>query len=567
MRLIDVDNGCVVDADAVDEYLALSYIWGTTPQFKLTKLIKEEASHKNFLESLGTKIPLTFRDAMQVCREIGVHRLWVDALCIVQDDEEEKKIQINQMDVIYGCALAVLIVAAGEDANNGIPGLNGKNRDLICYTESVGDGSLMTSLAATTLSARRSAWNTRAWTYQEYTLGKRLLVFSDTYVFFKCSSGIYRDDAVIPTTGPIPSTPMENDDMWIISVLESASEASNSRAAWERGYKTSLAIYLRRHMTFDSDALPAFSGVIKVLSRSLGEFHFGLPKAHFSRSLLWDSGQRSGLKRRPEYPSWSWAGWKWVFNYFNAERNVDGAYSKGWPKFAMPMHFFLFKDDGMLEHFFLEQPEVSVDGNHAGVDQPATNSLSTEHTMSGYDLEREQIKKKTKKRNRIHLGLKQSGPARENLAIETGCILRLLYQLVPPSDHLNRCYKDLISQHDHTNQLLAFYTSVASLQVSYSSSAPHREKPGETLPYEVESSNGSRLFTCELDPMWRATQPERLEFIAIGFPDYGRDLALMLVENVNGICYRVNWDWTTWQTISIEDWMNQDPIQKLVILG
>jgi len=134
-RLIDVDSSCIVDGSAVKEYLTLSYGWGMAAQFMLTKDVVEDSRNKGFFESLGTKIPQSIRDAMQVCRNIGVHHLWVDALCIVQDDDED--IQIGLMDEIYGHALAVLIVAAGDGVDYGIPGMGEKMRELVSYVETV----------------------------------------------------------------------------------------------------------------------------------------------------------------------------------------------------------------------------------------------------------------------------------------------------------------------------------------------------------------------------------------------------------------------------------------------
>jgi len=101
-RLIDVDSSCIVDCSTVKEYLTLSYVWGMAAQFMLTKDVVEDSRNKGFFESLGTKIPQSIRDAMQVCRNIGVRHLRVDALCIVQDDDEDKKDQIGLMDEIYG---------------------------------------------------------------------------------------------------------------------------------------------------------------------------------------------------------------------------------------------------------------------------------------------------------------------------------------------------------------------------------------------------------------------------------------------------------------------------------
>ncbi|KAM3070634.1 hypothetical protein ACMFMF_008086 [Clarireedia jacksonii] len=152
------------------------YVWGMATQFMLTT----EALKPGFFESLGTRIPQSIQDAIQVCRNIGVRHIWIDALCIIQDDNKDKKDQIALMDEIYGHALAVLIGAAGDDTACSIPGLGKRKRELTSYVETVDGQLLMTSLATTTFSAKRSQWNTRAWTYQEYILGNRLLIFPDT---------------------------------------------------------------------------------------------------------------------------------------------------------------------------------------------------------------------------------------------------------------------------------------------------------------------------------------------------------------------------------------------------
>ncbi|KAF2108596.1 heterokaryon incompatibility protein-domain-containing protein [Lophiotrema nucula] len=317
-RLIDVEKGCIVNGSTVTEYLTLSYVWGMAAQFMLTKDVVKDSSKEGFFGSLGTKVPQSIRDAMQVCRNIGVRHLWVDALCIVQDDEQDKDDQIRLMDEIYGQALAVLIVAAGDDANYGIPGMGEKKRALATYEETVDGKVLMTSLATTTFSAKRSHWNTRAWTYQEYILGKRLLVFTDTYVFFKCAESMFLDDAVLPTLGPLPPMPIQSDGEWISFTLNDSSEDKDPKKVWKDYYK--------------------------VLSRTLGPFHFGLPREYFGRSLLWTDPHHGIFKRRVDFQSSSWAGWKWAFEYFNAEQSTVGASGYKMPEETVPIQFLLFND-------------------------------------------------------------------------------------------------------------------------------------------------------------------------------------------------------------------------------
>lgn len=78
-------------------YAVLSYCWGGPQEITLTKS-QVRLSQLSF--STAT-LPQTFQDAVLVCRELGLKYLWVDALCIVQDDSEDKAIEIGKMASIY----------------------------------------------------------------------------------------------------------------------------------------------------------------------------------------------------------------------------------------------------------------------------------------------------------------------------------------------------------------------------------------------------------------------------------------------------------------------------------
>ena len=116
--------------------------------------------------------------------------------------------------------------------------------------ETVDGKELMTSLATTTISAKRLTWNTGAWTYQEYILGNRLLAFTDTYVFFKCSTSMFRDDAVLLASGPLLSIPIQSDDKWISFALNDIPEDMDPRKVWKECYDGLLTFYLRRNIKY-----------------------------------------------------------------------------------------------------------------------------------------------------------------------------------------------------------------------------------------------------------------------------------------------------------------------------
>jgi hypothetical protein len=567
-RLLDVEKNCIVDGANVEKYLALSYVWGMAAQFMLTKDIVDDSTKEGFFSSIGTKIPQSIRDAMQVCRNIGVRHLWVDALCIVQDDEQDKSDQVGSMDEIYGHALAVLIVAAGDSAEHGIPGMGQRTRALINCEEAVNGKILMTSLASTTNAAKRSHWNTRAWTYQEYILGNRLLVFTETYVFFRCAQAIFRDGELLSATNEPSPVPAQPSDDWISVTANDIPEDTDPKEVWKQYYDGLLAFYLRRNMKFDTDSLPAFSGVLKVLSRTLGPFHHGLPKRYFGRSLLWNDAHHGIFERRKCFPSWSWAGWKWNFEFFDSQKTTVGAYGYNMPKESVPMKFFDFDDEGKLQLFFHEESEVT---EKVPETRKQTNELmdwmmmANQQVQAHPDLSTEELTMKLLGNMMRKQALGQTQPTKESKEQEKECITRLMAQLEAPDDHEQVNFKGQLRQHTCPEHLLAFYTSAASLKVPFL--ANQKTEQGSALDYDVQNRDGQRLFSCYIDPGWRSNQPEYLEFVVIGVKEGGKGVALLLLEEIDGIHYRVNWNWKLSQHLEIKDWMAQDPVQKLIIWG
>lgn len=70
---------------------------------------------------------------------LGERYLWVDALCIVQDDNASKQSMIERMHVIYQNAFLTLFVATGTDANAGLSGVSSP-RGVVQQFASVRDG-------------------------------------------------------------------------------------------------------------------------------------------------------------------------------------------------------------------------------------------------------------------------------------------------------------------------------------------------------------------------------------------------------------------------------------------
>ena len=111
-RLVSSRNIQVKDR----KYAALSYCWGTTQTVKTIK-----ATIDAFHVALPTaKIPLTVVDAFTLTRQLGIRYLWVDALCIVQDDQADWETEAANMHNVYAGSFLTLIASEADSARGGL---------------------------------------------------------------------------------------------------------------------------------------------------------------------------------------------------------------------------------------------------------------------------------------------------------------------------------------------------------------------------------------------------------------------------------------------------------------
>jgi hypothetical protein len=147
-RVIDVIDNCITLAPEKCKYVALSYVWGLIDPKTILRTLKANVSD---LQKPGgllrpkyyQKMPQTVRDAMEVVRRLDLRYLWVDSLCIIQDDDEQggsKMDAISKMDLVYGAAFLMIMVAGGKDAHAGIAGLNPGTRGNTQPIEEIGPG-------------------------------------------------------------------------------------------------------------------------------------------------------------------------------------------------------------------------------------------------------------------------------------------------------------------------------------------------------------------------------------------------------------------------------------------
>ncbi|KAK3305033.1 heterokaryon incompatibility protein-domain-containing protein [Chaetomium strumarium] len=93
------ESACLRFTDGQEgRYATFSYCWGGPQPFDTVA-----ASLAAYSRELPyTRLPKTILDAFQVTRCRGLRYIWIDSLCIVQDDPDDKQRELPKMFRIYG---------------------------------------------------------------------------------------------------------------------------------------------------------------------------------------------------------------------------------------------------------------------------------------------------------------------------------------------------------------------------------------------------------------------------------------------------------------------------------
>lgn len=141
-------------------------------------------------------LPQNFQDAILTVRRLGLRFLWIDALCIIQDDLVDWAREAARMNDVYGSAYLTIVATSASSSTDGFLkrtqemacrisyykdiGAEPVGRFLIAYSETGGD------LGSWYLNVEKARWNTRGWTLQERLLSKRVLHFTERKLFWEC---------------------------------------------------------------------------------------------------------------------------------------------------------------------------------------------------------------------------------------------------------------------------------------------------------------------------------------------------------------------------------------------
>ncbi|PMD38057.1 HET-domain-containing protein [Hyaloscypha variabilis F] len=377
-------------ADA--KYLTLSHCWG--PKGLSFKLVKDR--EREFRERIRFEnLPPTFKDAVSATRKLaaafGVSYIWIDALCILQDSQDDWKRESSIMGDIYLNSFCNLAACIGDDSSAGLF----CKRDLFSVHHCVAQGGAHScfegnfevgNFLAYKLDVLSSVLLSRGWVLQETALAPRVLYFTSDQVFWKCGTATFEENRPREDLNqsnslrsnyhqaaleqPISELPeMELDTLWADTVVE----------------------YSACKLTFPGDKLFAIAGLAKLLKDKFDNkntYIAGLWTRDLFLQLLWNPGSylpyytgKSPRRGRPKVyraPTWSWAS---IDNKVS-NKLVRGAYR---PDYVSMIDIFSVPAESLSGDFFAEPQSgaLTIKGKVYRADLVVTEHEYTYHIKHG----------------------------------------------------------------------------------------------------------------------------------------------------------------------------------------
>lgn len=305
----------VVVTNTPVRYLAFSHCWGTGPTLR-TLTSNLDAFRKEIPYDL---LPLNFQQAIKVTRALGISYLWIDSLCIVQDDTEDWKREAARMGQVFSNAYCTIAATSAASSDQGFLSRQTDPSSFVSMRTPSGGllhiGEFMENYHQ---DLEMAPLNTRGWVLQERALSPRTLHFTKTQVYWECGDGV-KCERLFKLSNPRAALFTDSD--FPKSILRYYKGGRNAL------FQTLYLMYTRRVLSQPSDRSIAIQGLEKrlmdVLETNGG---FGILTKYLARSLLW---------RRPEFeilnpipskhdiaiPSWSWMAYLGPITYMEIPLN------------------------------------------------------------------------------------------------------------------------------------------------------------------------------------------------------------------------------------------------------
>jgi hypothetical protein len=366
------------ESRTLGRYMTLSHCWGKVIPPRLTKQTVD-AWHVRLPDE---ELPQTFRDAIWLTRELGERFLWIDSLCIVQDDPAELKTQIGLMGAIFEesfCTIAAVDAKGSDGAQVSDSGLfisgpdnvkiarfqvrvaaNGEDAHRDPSTDRVdalssmseGTGAPEESCEVRLQEAPKpaypfplrleaKAWHSRGWVFQERELSRRCIFFTEDDLGWRCNRYWETEQ-----TG-VPERRWHRGDYNMDSSTAYGGVSYDSEFNLRKTWQNAVNKYSRTKLTFDSDKHNALMGFEERLTTRFGHvFHNGIVDFGQNENtlcqLLWIPEVSRGELNSIRFPSWSWMNVKGSAKWAHSEYLI-------YPELLAQVKFGDPRSDGMQD--------------------------------------------------------------------------------------------------------------------------------------------------------------------------------------------------------------------------
>ena len=312
------------------KYIALSYCWGDGAKHpvELTK-----STHSALLRNLEHAfLSKSHQEAIQVAQTLGYQYIWIDALCIIQDDAADWEEESSRMAEVYHNAALTLIAGVSDHSSKGFFHRAYKypiNSVRLDYTHPDAPNEKGDLYVCLPREIEMGPVAERAWCFQEDLLSRRKLIFGNEQLLLGCATKSFDESGIVVNS----IRPGELDTNGRLLSLDLRIVGESPEAKRERVIFTwygMLAEFTPRGMWDPHDVFAAFMGIAKRFQGMLhSRYLAGLWEDDIIQGLLWQgiADSHPGLGYTPlqrpvernttkpmslglpavRAPSWSWA--------------------------------------------------------------------------------------------------------------------------------------------------------------------------------------------------------------------------------------------------------------------
>jgi hypothetical protein len=293
------------------QYVSLSHRW--QPQSMPTLVVSNLEQYKEFIDFAD--FPPVFRDAVEVSRWLGVRYIWIDALCIVQDDKEDWRKEAAKMGRVYENAIYNLGGHAAADVEGAGLFLDRDPRRVSLYPFTIRRAGFMRSYYGYPMDLYDYELNSstllhRGWVFQERLLSPRSIYFGHR-IQWECSE--LQASETYPEGGPAISTTSpwshSGTPFRVSNLLSNEDSYQRTCEYWTKWRAKSIKdvdkwelhrkwLFLVEsfsvcRLTYEQDRFPALAGLALYFEAKLGDEYFaGLWKTNLISGLLWIHDQK-----------------------------------------------------------------------------------------------------------------------------------------------------------------------------------------------------------------------------------------------------------------------------------